>query len=303
MKHRILSVGEVLWDVLPTGSVMGGAAANFAVHARAMGAFSQIVSRVGDDGLGHEILRRLQAMGVDTGFIEIDRTRPTSTVSVTLSGDGQPSYTIHENVAWDAIGASSEVRRAASKADAVCFGTLTQRTAAARASVQKIVASSPMDALRVFDINLRQAFYSRETIETSLNLANALKLNETELPVLAEMFCLRGDDKFKIAVLAERFQLRVVAFTRGADGSSLMVDGEWSEHGGVPAVVRDTVGAGDAFTAALVVGLLDRWPLPAIHQRASEVASFVCSSTGPTPTLPERFLISSRQSVNSSISP
>ncbi len=291
MKHRILSIGEVLWDLLPTGPLLGGAPANFAVHAQALGGDVKLVSRVGDDALGHEILQRLQAREMSTALIGIDRALPTGTVSVTLAGDGQPEYIIHEQVAWDALALTDEAKTAAAEAHAVCFGSLGQRAPASRAAVEALVAASSLQALRVFDINLRQSFYSREVIEASLALANVLKLNETELPVLAEMFGLGGDTRSQIRALARQHGLQAVAFTRGSQGSCLLVGDEWSEHPGVPTTVADTIGAGDSFTAAFVLGMLERWPVPAIHQRASEVAAFVCSQAGPTPPLPEALRI------------
>ena len=295
MSPRILSIGEVLWDMLPTGPVLGGAPANFGVHAQGLGGEARLVSRVGDDAGGHGILRRLRARGMNTDLIASDSALPTGTVSVTLASDGQPHYVIHEHVAWDAIAITPESECVAAESHAVCFGTLAQRSPASRAGVQALVAASPADALRVFDINLRQSFFSREVIETSLGLANVLKLNETELPVLAEMFGLGGNTEAQLTRLADKFQLRALAFTRGAAGSRLMVDGACSERAAAPALVRDTVGAGDAFTAALVIGVLAQWPLQAIHERASDVAAFVCSQDGPTPLLPERFCIASRE--------
>lgn len=291
MQNRILSIGEVLWDLLPSGPVMGGAAANFAVHCQALGATSGLVSRVGDDPRGHEILRLLRQRKIDTRFVGVDRELPTGVVTVALADDGQPHYDIHENVAWDAISLSPECLSAAGGADAVCFGTLAQRAPASRSAIETLVGALPPESLRVFDINLRQQFYSREIVESSLMLANVLKLNEIELPVLAEMFRLSGDAESQIASLADRFHLRAVAYTRGANGSVLLVDGERSRQDGLSVTVRDTVGAGDAFTAAMVVGLVAEWPLAAIHERAGEVAAFVCSHSGPTPVLPESFQV------------
>jgi fructokinase len=289
MKHRILSIGEVLWDLLPSGPLLGGAPANFAVHAQALGGEVRLLSRVGKDALGQEIALRLQARGMSTNLLGIDDALPTGTVSVTLAGDGQPHYIIHEHVAWDAIAATPAAEMAAREAAAVCFGSLAQRSPTSCSAVQGLVAASSREALRVFDINLRQAFYSRAVIETSLGLATVLKLNDTELPVLAEMLGLGGDTRSQLAALARQFDLRAIAFTRGADGSCLLVGHEWSDHPGVPTTVADTIGAGDSFTAAFVLGLLDLWPVPALHQRASEVAAFVCSQPGPTPPLPDSF--------------
>ena len=295
MSFRILSIGEVLWDLLPAEPVLGGAPSNFALHAHGLGTDAKLVSRVGEDSRGREILEQLRARGMETDLIASDNALPTGTVTVTLTDDGQPCYVIHEHVAWDAITITAECERAATASHAVCFGTLAQRSPASRAAVQALVAASPPDALRVFDINLRQHFFSRDVIESSLSIANVLKLNETELPVLAELFGLCGKAKAQLTSLAERFRLRAIAFTRGAEGSCLMADGIWSERAAAPTAVRDTVGAGDSFAAAFVLGMLAQWSLPAIHERASEVAAFVCSQTGPTPPLPERFLISSRQ--------
>ncbi len=271
MTRRVFALGEVVWDLLPSGPVLGGAPANFACHARALGADTTLVSRVGDDDLGREILRHFA--------VQVDAQRPTGTVTVELA-NGQPHYTIHEGVAWDAIEPDERVRAA----DAVCFGSLAQRSRVSRTSIQQMVVATRSDALRVFDINLRQAFYSREVIEQSLTLANVLKLNDAELPVLEEMFALHG-----IESIAARFDLRAVALTRGGAGSVLWADGERVEHPGIATTVRDTIGAGDSFTAALALGLLAGWPLGEIVQLASEVAAFVCTQAGATPPLPEAF--------------
>lgn len=282
MTPRVFALGEVLWDLLPSGAVLGGAPANFACHARALGAETTLVSRVGEDELGSEILRRLEAKELPVPFIQVDAQRPTGTVSVELAADGQPHYIIHEGVAWDAVEATDAALAAVQRADAVCFGSLAQRAPVSRAAIQQMVAASPAGALRVFDINLRQSFYSRELIEQSLTLANVLKLNDAELPVLEEMFSLCG-----IEALALRFGLRAVALTRGGSGSVLWADGVRSEHPGVATMVKDTIGAGDSFTAAVVLGLLAGRPLDAINQLANEVAAFVCSQSGATPQLPD----------------
>lgn len=280
MKFRVVALGEVLWDLLPTGVVLGGAPANFACHARALGAETTLISRVGNDELGHEVLRQLAAKGLPTAAVQIDPRRPTGTVSVELEG-GQPLYTIHENVAWDAI----EPDERAWEADAVCFGTLAQRSPISHASIQRMVKGTRSDALRVFDINLRQSFFSLEVIASSLALANVLKLNDAELPVLEQMFSVRG-----IEALGARFELRAVALTRGAEGSVLWADGARVEHAGVPTTVRDTIGAGDSFTAALTLGLLANRPLDRIIDHGSRVAAYVCSQAGATPPLPSAVL-------------
>lgn len=283
---RIVSLGEVLWDLLPDGAKLGGAPANFAVHARALGAEATLISRVGDDPLGRQIIDRLTALGLPANGIGVDSSAPTGTVSVELS-DGQPRYTIHENAAWDRIAPTSEALAAARECDAICFGTLGQRSEISRATIRELVGAAPADSLRICDINLRPPFVDRAIIEASLELATALKLNDAELPQFAEMFALKATEPLaQLRELAARFHLDTIACTRGGSGSVILHRGEISEHPGVKADVRDTVGAGDSFTAALVLGLLHREPLGAINAFANEVAAFVCSHDGATPALP-----------------
>lgn len=191
-KTLVIGLGEALWDLLPAGPQLGGAPANFACHARALGARTQVITRVGNDDHGREIIRRFEAMGIDGAMVQMDEESPTGTVTVALSGNGIPAYTIHENIAWDRIAATPEALAAVRAADAVCFGSLAQRSEASRAAIQRLVAATPADALRIFDINLRQHFYGREIIGSSLQLANVLKLNDSELPVLAQMFGVEG---------------------------------------------------------------------------------------------------------------
>jgi len=285
---RIVAVGEILWDLLPSGRQLGGAPANFAFHARALGAEASIISRVGDDPPGREILQRLRELRVPVDGVSIDPQRATGTVSVELVGDGQPRYAIHENVAWDRLEAEGTPTRIASAADAICFGSLAQRSGPARSSIRTLVSATPAKSVRIFDINLRQHFYSQEVIEASLSLANVMKLNDGELPVVAQMFNLHGAPVEQLQALAERFDLDCVALTRGGQGSLLLSGGRVSDHPGIPAIVKDTVGAGDAFTAVLAMGLLAGSDLDVINQRANEVAAYVCSQPGATPELPER---------------
>ena len=288
MKFKLIGIGEVLWDLLPGGRQLGGAPANFTYHARALGADARLISRVGQDDLGHEALDRLTKLRMPTDCIEVDRALPTGTVSVEVAADGQPHFTIHEHVAWDALSGEPAGRLTVAAADAVCFGTLAQRSEPSRSSIISLVAAAPPHALRILDVNLRQNYFSSRLINESLAFTDVLKLNETELPHLAAMFDLSGDERSQILQLAERNLLRVVAFTRGGRGSLLYSDGQWSELPGVPTPVADTIGAGDSFTAALTLGLLAGWPLDDIHRRASEIAAYVCSQPGATPELPER---------------
>ena len=288
MSFKLVGIGEVLWDLLPGGRQLGGAPANFTYHARALGADARIISRIGHDELGREALDRLTKLGVPTDCIEVDRTLPTGTVGVEVAADGQPQFTIHEHVAWDALSGEPAGRLAVAAADAICFGTLAQRSEPARSSIISLVAAARPKALRIFDVNLRQNYFSSRLINESIAFADVLKLNETELPQLATMFDLTGDERSQIRQLAERNLLRVVAYTRGGRGSLLFAEGRWSEHPGFPTKVADTIGAGDSFTAAMTLGLLAGWPLDEIHLRASEVAAYVCSQPGATPVLPER---------------
>jgi fructokinase len=293
MKFNVVGIGEVLWDMLPAGPQLGGAPANFAYHAHALGANSQVITRIGKDDLGREIIRRFHEMGLPESTVQIDDVAPTGKATVSLSGDGLAHFTIQENVAWDRMMATPEALGAAREVDAICFGSLAQRSEASRNTIQQVVAATSTDALRVFDINLRQNYYSREVIEQSLHLANVLKLNQDELPVLAEMFELKGapthGDESPVEALARSFRLRLVALTRGPDGSLLYENGRWSECASHPVEVVDTVGAGDAFTAAMVLGLLRGLDLDEVNSIANEVARYVCSQAGATPVLPAEF--------------
>ena len=287
MSFKILGIGEVLWDLLPTGPEMGGAPANFAYHAHALGARAQVITRIGSDRHGSEILWRFKEMGLPGLTVQVDEAAPTGTVSVTLSGNGIPEFTIHENVAWDRMALVQTALSAVSEADAVCFGSLAQRSQVSRRTIQRLVAATAPSAWRIFDINLRQRFYDRDVIEHSLKLANVLKLNDSELPIVAELFGIGGPVRQVIETLAQRFGLQVVALTRGPDGSLLYHGGRWSEQAAGQVKIRDTVGAGDSFTAALCLGLLGRMELDEINAAANQVAAFVCGCVGATPQLPD----------------
>jgi len=287
MSFKIVGIGEVLWDLLPAGPQLGGAPANFAHHAHALGAAACVATRVSNDHLGRLIIARFEELGIADGTIQVDDTAPTGTVAVALSDQGIPNYIIHENVAWDRLEVTPAAIKAVREADAICFGSLAQRGEISRASIQRLVAAAPARALRVFDINLRQKYFSREIIEHSLRLANVLKLNDGELPFLATMFDLSGSTKQQIERLVEQFSLRLVALTRGPAGSLLYQSGQWSDCPSVPIKIVDTVGAGDSFTATLVMGLLHNMELDEINTLADEVARHVCSCVGATPPLPK----------------
>jgi len=282
----LVGLGEILWDLLPAGRQLGGAPANFACHAHALGAEARLVSRIGRDPLGQAAQEQLAALGLSAEGLQIDPLLATGTAGVSLTADGQPHFTIHEPAAWDALEVTSASRRAVADAHAVCFGTLAQRDGRARAALYSLLASTPPSALRILDLNLRQHYFSRTVVEDSLGLAQVLKLNDGELEQVASLLELGGDARAQIILLAERYQLRCVACTRGARGSLLFSSGRWSEHPGIPTDVVDTVGAGDAFTAAMTLGLLSGWPLDEVNDRAIGLATYVCTQRGATPPVP-----------------
>jgi fructokinase len=287
MSFSVVGIGEVLWDLLPTGPQLGGAPGNFACHARALGANASVVTRVGKDDLGRRILERFEKMSLSSNTIQVDPLAPTGTAGVTLDQVGIPRFLVQENVAWDGLVLTPYLLDLFRNTHAICFGSLAQRNPVSRKTIQRLLAAAPAEALRVFDINLRDRFYSREIIQQSLGLANVLKLNSDELVVLADMFSVPGSLRKQIQRLADMFQLRIIALTCGEKRSLLYAEGVWSEQIPAPTPVVDTVGAGDSFTAALVIGLLARMPLEEIHSFANAVAGFVCSQPGATPALPQ----------------
>ena len=289
-KPVVIGLGEVLWDLLPGGKKFGGAPANFAYHAQALGAEAYVVSCVGDDELGDEILRQLDALGLSREYIAIDAEHPTGTVSVDLDARGKPSYVIHENVAWDFIRLRPEMIGQAQRADAVCFGSLAQRSPVSRVTIRDFVTSTRDDCLRIFDINLRQHYFNTDTIAASLEWATVLKLNDEELPVVAQRLSIQGAEKEILGTLCRRFNLDLIALTMGGEGAMLFTPEECSVQAGLPVEIADTVGAGDAFTAALAVGLMKGRDLDTINRHANRVACYVCSQPGATPPMPPELL-------------
>ena len=265
---------------------MGGAPANFAYQARALGAESRIVSAVGDDGEGREILETLAVRGLDRGHIAVLPAVPTGTVLVGLDVAGIPCYTIRDNVAWDALPWTPDLSRLAAKAEAVCYGTLAQRHSLTRATIRAFLEATKPSCVTVLDLNLRQAFYSREIVRDLLGRSRVLKLNEDELLTVARLFSISGAETDILVRLRSLFPLELIALTKGCRGSRLMGREGDSAHSGFPVEVADTIGAGDAFTAALVMGLLEHKNLDEINESANRVASFVCSHPGAWTELP-----------------
>ncbi|MHC4623995.1 MAG: carbohydrate kinase family protein [Planctomycetota bacterium] len=283
-----VGLGEILWDMLPAGKQLGGAPANFAYHAQALGGQGVVVSCVGDDELGREIMTRLDELGLDRSYLAVDKTHPTGTVTVELDENGKPDYTIHENVAWDFIPSDPRLAGLAARTDAVCFGSLCQRSQVSHRAVRDFLEGARPECIRVFDINLRQSYFNKGIVQTMLELSDVLKLNDEELSVVADLLGLDGSEDELFAQLTEDYGLRMIALTRGANGSRLYAQGENSEHKGFPAEVADTVGAGDSFAAAIALGLLHGRTLEETNEFANRVASFVCSRSGATPGLPDK---------------
>jgi fructokinase len=247
------------------------------------------VSAVGADADGAEIRQILASKNLPDAQVQTDTAHPTGRVNVTLQ-NGKPTYEILAEVAWDYIRFDQNLRNLASRADAVCFGSLAQRSPVSCTTIQAFLEAMRPEALRIFDVNLRQNFYSKEILETSLRHANIFKLSDEELPTLARFFDLTGQVLNQLQALRGMFDLRLVAYTRGGEGSLLVTANETSDHPGIPTEVVDTVGAGDSFTATLSMGLLQNLPLAEINRRACQVASFVCSQSGATPQLPSNLI-------------
>lgn len=279
-KKVIVGIGEILWDMLPTGKALGGAPANFAYHAKRLGEDGWAVSAIGNDALGREIMEIVMEKGL-RNLISVT-SRPTGTVQVSLDAKGVPSYTIMEDVAWDNIPFTPQMAALASRADAVCFGSLVQR-GNSRDSVLRFLRAMRPEALRVFDINLRQHYYSKEVIDESLQLSDILKINDEEIRIVAELFGLGGDDTAACRALIERYGLKLVILTRGADGSEVITADEAIPQAVGQVEVVDTVGAGDSFTAAFVVAYLRDDSLADAQRLANETAAYVCSCKGAMP--------------------
>ena len=280
MKKTIVGIGEILWDMLPSGKALGGAPANFAYHAGRLGEEGWAVSAVGDDALGREILDLVKSKGLRNLIAVTDK--PTGTVQVELDDRGVPAYNIMEDVAWDNIPFTPEMEELAKRADAVCFGSLVQRMNS-RPSVMRFIRAMRPDALKVFDINLRQHYYSCEVIEESLMLADILKINDEEIRIVAGMLGLSDDAVTACRELIGSFGLRLVILTKGPEGSEVITADKVIPQGVDDVEIVDTVGAGDSFTAAFTVAYLRGDSLAEAQRLASATASYVCSRKGAMP--------------------
>jgi len=293
-QHLILGLGELLWDVLPEGSRLGGAPSNFAVMAGRLGDHAAILSRIGRDELGRQAVDVLDPLPVDSSHLQVDSNHATGRVTVTLES-GQPRFTIHEPAAWDFLELTDQWVSLAERADAICFGSLAQRCLESRQTIQTLAAQTSSKCVRLFDVNLRPPFYSGEVMQESLELATVMKMNDAEAPLVLRLLGLPaagGSPSEQLRLGAERLlnefpTLSMVAVTRGGQGSLLVTREQWHQHPGFPVKVVDTIGAGDAFTAALTHYLLRGADLETLNEAGNLWGSWVASQSGAMPELPE----------------
>lgn len=284
MKDYIIGIGEVLWDMLPSGKQLGGAPANFAYHVSRLGLPAKVVSAVGKDGLGDEIQTLFQEKEISSQLSFVDY--PTGTVQVSLDESGVPSYEIKENVAWDNLPFTSDLEELAHQTRVVCFGSLAQRSEQTRTTIYRFIDAMPQNSqvLKIFDINLRQQFYSKELLHESLCKSNVLKINDEELSVVSLMFGLeKGSVEYACRQLLSSYNLKMLILTCGEQGSYVFTSDATSYLDTPRVEVIDTVGAGDAFTAAFIAGLLRGKTIPEAHQQAVDVAAYVCTQAGAMP--------------------
>ena len=287
-QKTVVGLGEILWDLLPTGRQLGGAPANFAYCSHLLGSNGVVVSRVGTDELGREIRELFAQRGIGDQYLQNDAAHPTGTVPVELDARGQPSFEITFPAAWDFIETNPALGELAQSAAAVCFGSLAQRSARSRSTILKFLESMRAESVRVFDVNLRQSFYSVEIVRESIMRANAAKLNHTEVPVVAELLGVPARDEVTFCrALFENFPLQWVCVTRGEKGSLLADNRDMDEHRGFAVSIADTVGAGDAFTAGLVHERLRGGSLESMNDLANRMGAWVASCSGAMPALPK----------------
>ena len=294
-KFTTVGLGELLWDTFPAGRQLGGAQANFAYMTNLLGDDGIVASRVGNDELGEAAKHRLEHLGLGTSCIQLDPTYRTGVVQVQVDSKGQPTFQIAEPVAWDAFEWTPAWQALAQKADAVCFGSLAQRSPQSRQTIFSFLKTIRPQTTRVFDVNLRQSFYSAQTLADSAKHADIIKLNHDELPTVVQLLGFPFHDEESAAQwLRHTFHIKLVCITRGAAGSFLVSEYAKHEHPGIRVHVADTVGSGDAFTAALVYHYLRRDPLAVMNEAANRMGSWVASQTGATPARDEARLESIR---------
>lgn len=291
-KDLIIGMGEVLWDVLPEGKKLGGAPCNFAYHVSQFGLDSCAVSAIGDDPLGKEIIENLDEKGVNYHIDTVPY--PTGTVQVELDSNGVPQYEIKENVAWDNIPYTERLEELAQQTKAICYGSLGQRNIVSRNTINRFLDNIPAenDPLVVFDINLRQSFYTKEILCNSMKRCNILKINDEELVIVSRLFGYPGIDlQDKCWILLGKYNLKMLILTCGINGSYVFTPGNVSFQPTPTVNVADTVGAGDSFTAAFIASILRGESVEKAHSRAVEVSAYVCTQNGAMPRLPERLTL------------
>ena len=289
--HMIVGIGEALWDVLPEGKKLGGAPANFAYHVSQFGLDSCVVSAIGEDKLGEEILANFNEKQLDRIIETVPY--PTGTVQVEIDQAGVPLYEIKENVAWDNIPWTPQLEMLARRTKAVCFGSLAQRSVVSRETIGRFLDTMPSadGSLVVFDINLRQGFYNAEILENSMKRCNILKINDEELVTVSRMFGWPGIDlEDKCWLLLGKYNLQMLILTCGINGSYVFTPGSYSFRETPLVEVADTVGAGDSFTAAFISSILKGKSVQEAHKIAVEVSAFVCTQNGAMPILPEEYV-------------
>lgn len=290
MNEIVVGMGEALWDVLPEGKKIGGAPANFAYHVSQFGLPSCVVSAVGDDALGHEIVENFTSKGLNQLIAEVPY--PTGTVQVEVDQDGVPQYDIKENVAWDNIPYTEVLDNLAKKTKAVCFGSLAQRNIVSRETINHFLDTMPKndDSLVVFDVNLRQGFYNKEILCNSMERCNILKINDEELVTVSRMFGYPGIDlQDKCWILLGKYNLKMLILTCGINGSYVFTPGNVSFQPTPKVNVEDTVGAGDSFTAAFIASILKGKTVSEAHSLAVLTSAYVCTKKGAMPILPDEF--------------
>ena len=290
-KRYVVGLGEVLWDVLPEGKKLGGAPANFAYHAgQFLGMDNTIaISALGEDKLGDETIEALKEHGLNYLLPRVPY--PTGTVQVQLDEQGIPTYDIKENVAWDNIRFDDDIAEIARNCRAVCFGSLAQRNVVSRETIQKFLDATPADCLKIFDINLRQQFYTQEILRESFQRCNILKINDEELVLIGRMFGYPGlDIENKCWLILGKYNLDMLVLTCGTNGSYVFTPGHVSFQETPKVKVADTVGAGDSFTGSFVGSILNGKSVPEAHRTAVRVSAYVCTQNGAMPTYPEELL-------------
>lgn len=290
MNNLIVGIGEVLWDMLPEGKKLGGAPANFAYHVSQFGLRSCVVSAVGNDYLGKEIIESLNSKGMN--YLIPDVPYPTGTVEIEVDDAGIPQYDIKENVAWDNIPYNDQLESVAAKTKAICFGSLAQRNAVSRNTIHKFINAMPKESntLVVCDINLRQQFYDTDTLCDSLSLCNILKINNEELEIISKLFKLPENDiNGQCRSIMERYKLKMIILTCGINGSYLFTPDSVSFQPTPKVDVADTVGAGDSFTAAFIASILKGKSVQESHSLAVHTSAYVCTQKGAMPLLPEEY--------------